>query len=327
MIDNEKIEAVRRKLFSLRYVSLFDIYFSNYLGYDLFVQVARCKKKDSVRVSFIDFNGSGEVVKLYYSDDVCRNIIKTIKGQICDKSYIDGRIKHDNVYINSYINSQYFEFSRYIPNDLMFLEDFFFLIFELIPRCYDVIFRKMIIKENHRLSYSSYYDGLDFDLFNDDIDLIFNSDVIKKGNKLYKARKALFLERFDNKYYAVYDDDVIVRVRYDKLEGKLYFGCSCDDNLCGYVYATLKFISNKIIFSKFYKIIDISSTHNLLDILERGEYCLCIGVRDGNYRVIDSKGDIYNLPILVDGKSQFAILEDEDGKLKDAVDDYLNSLD
>lgn len=326
-MDNDyKIELVRRKLFSLSYVSLFEVYFFNYLGYDLFIQFARCKSRNRVRVSFIDFNSSGKITKVYYSDSVSRDIIKSMKNRVSDRSYIDRRLKGENVYINSYINSQYFEFSRYIPNSYGFLEDFFFLLFELIPKCYDVIFKKMLVKENHRLSYSAYYDGLFFDLFHDDIETLFDSDVIKKGNKLYKSKKALFLEQFDDKYYAFYEDDIVVRIIYNKIEHKLYFSCTCNDGMCSYVYTTMKIISNKIISPKFYKIIDISNTHNLLDILRMGEYYLCIGLKNGNYRVIDSKGDIYELPIIMDGKCQFRILEDEMGCLKESVDKYLNQL-
>ena len=82
----------------------------------------------------------------------------------------------------------------------------------------------------------------------------------------------------------------------------------------------MKFIANKVIFPRFYKIIDTSNTHNILDILQKGEYYLCIGLKDDKYKVVDNKGDIYYLPIKVNDEFLFRILEDENSNLKEQVD-------
>lgn len=323
MKSYEKLDSVRGRLFSFNYIPIFDVYFSDYLGNDLFVQVARCKKRNSMRIAFIDFNGSNKIVKMYYTDYGSKNMIDIMKGRHSLRSYIDGRVKKNNVYLNSYINGEYYEFSKYIPEDWDFLEDFFFLVFQFLPKCYEEIFKKMIIDSNHRLNYDSFYDGLRFNLFCDDIDTLFDKDVVKKGNKLYKNKDVLFLEKFDDRYYAVFSDFVVVRIKYDKRGHKLYFGCSCDDNFCSHVYAVLKFIVNRVIFPKFYKIVDVSNSHNILDILEVGEYYLSLGISDGKYIIMDNKGDIYRVPIMVDGVMQFAILEDEDHSLEDDLNSYL----
>ena len=321
----DKIFSVRIKLLSLNYVALFDLFFSNYLGHDLYIQLAYCKKKNLVRISYIDFKGTNKLVKSYYSDSICRGLIKLMQKATCNKSYINNRIKTDKVYLTSYINNQEFEFSRYIPEELEYLEDFFSIVFEYLPKIYDCIFKKLIIKENHKVTYNAYYDGVDFDLFKDEIDKLFEEDIVKSGNKLYKGKKALFLEKFDNRYYAVFKDDIIARVKYDSIEKKLHFGCNCGNSNCEHIHVTLKFIKDKIIFPRFYKLVDTTNTHNILDILQRGEYYLCIGIEDDKFKVIDNKGDIYRLPIKLNDNFEFRILEDESGKLKKEVETALEN--
>lgn len=316
----DKIFVTRTKLLSFNYIALFDIFFSNYLGHDLYIQIAYCKKKNLVRISYIDYKGTNKLVKSYFSDAICRGLIKLMQNVKCEKSFINNRIKTDKVYIVSYINNQEFEFSRYIPEELECLEDFFSVIFQYLPKIYECIFKKLIVKENHKITYNAYYEGLDFDIFNEDVDKLFKEEIIKEGNKLYKGKKALFLEKFDNRYYSIFNNDIVTRIKYDDLEKKLHFGCNCGNNYCEHIHATLKFIANKVIFPRFYKIIDTSNTHNILDILQKGEYYLCIGLKDDKYKVVDNKGDIYYLPIKVNDEFLFRILEDENSNLKEQVD-------
>ena len=174
-----------------------------------------------------------------------------------------------------------------------------------------------------------YREGLDFDLFKDKLENVFEYQIIERGKEYYKEGRVLFLEKIDERYFAVVGGKelYVVIIKYDSENNKTYVYCSCPcDYVCKHICAVILSIrDNK--FRKFYKITRVNDDMPLMERLMNFNFMITIGIDDQgvNYLVIED-GQIKILPVLnKDGISAWKVLEDDSKnslskRLKDICD-------
>ncbi|HIQ94665.1 TPA: SWIM zinc finger family protein, partial [Candidatus Ventrenecus stercoripullorum] len=169
----------------------------------------------------------------------------------------------------------------------------------------------------------------EFDLFNGDINEIFRYPIVQRGKKYYEEDKIKFLEKIDNRYFAIVEgtEKYIVIVKYDEKEKKTQVYCSCPcEFYCKHICAVILAIrDNK--FKRFYKIMYKNPNKNLLERIMDFEYFLCLGIVEQNFEIINNYGELELVPILdVNNKYNWEILEDsEDQKLMKQVKYFLDN--
>ena len=313
----------------------------NYEGYNLYMILSESKKYNSYRLSWFDLDEIKDkhIEKYICCEYIHTDIINLIKN---DYAKYDVAIDYndefltdkDTVIFNANIktkksNAINVSFKKYLPKNLTILADLIIFVFKNMPRKYEGFMYELLAKLTGSTEKYEYKKEFEFDLFNDDINEIFRYPIVQRGKKYYEEDKIEFLEKIDNRYFAIVEgtEKYIVIVKYDEKEKKTQVYCSCPcEFYCKHICAVILAIrDNK--FKRFYKIMYKNPNKNLLERIMDFEYFLCLGIVEQNFEIINNYGELELVPILdVNNKYNWEILEDsEDQKLMKQVKYFLDN--
>lgn len=113
--------------------------------------------------------------------------------------------------INTHVDGEDYQFkaNQIIPNDWKFLFEAIVILFEYAPNVVSELCNKILALFNNVVSYVKY--DYSFDLNFEDACLgIFNDEEMKMGKEYYLAKKITFLEKIQDKYYAIINGDIVI---------------------------------------------------------------------------------------------------------------------
>lgn len=313
----------------------------NYEGFNLYMILTESKKYNSYRLSWFDLDEIKDkhIEKYICCEYIHTDIINLIKN---DYAKYDVAIDYndefltdkDTVIFNANIktkksNAINVSFKKYLPKNLTILADLIIFVFKNMPRKYEGFMYELLAKLTGSTEKYEYKKEFEFDLSNDDINEIFRYPIVQRGKKYYEEDKIEFLEKIDNRYFAIVEgtEKYIVIVKYDEKEKKMQVYCSCPcEFYCKHICAVILAIrDNKL--NRFYKIMYKNPNKNLLERIMDFEYFLCLGLVEQNFEIINNYGELELVPILdVNNKYNWEILEDsEDEKLMKQVKYFLDN--
>jgi len=299
---------------------LFDLYLENYHTFYIYIRLDYYKKLKCYRISWIDLahiskNNIDSVISYEYlpleAFEQFKNIIKNIHINNYDEVNGENNVVTVNNYIND--NKFNFHFNRYIPKEISQLFNALIVLFDNLPIKLNGFLQEMAAEINGNKNKYEYRESFNFDLFNDDLESVFEYQIIERGEKYFEENRVFFLEKIKDEYFAVVGGEelYVINIAYDEINKiiKTYCSCPCEF-LCKHLVAVILAIRNNR-FRNFYKL-----THkgNLLDKVMNFNFLLSIGIDDqGNNYLIIEDGLIKLLSIKnKDGLSEWEVLEDDD---------------
>ncbi len=307
---------------------LLDIQMHDYEGCDIYIRLDFYKKEKVHKLSWVDLNHinnkaikpyiNSEYVSVKYLDNIAHSINN---NNLKDINYSDLDVNDGLVKLNLYFyekkkrNSISILFHRYIPNELPFVFDIFANVFDNLPYKMEMFLRILAAKLNGEEERYDNEKSFKFNLYKSELDTCFRKNIITKGRKYYAADKVKFLEKINDKYYAVVKGkkDYAVIVNYDKRlnETRLYCYCSCEFH-CKHEYAVILAIRNKD-FKKFYKVAYDINTDNVMEKIVGFKYFLCAGVRNDKLILLNNYGNIEYVSLFSkEGKLMWKVIEDDE---------------
>lgn len=298
-----------------------EIYLLNYETYNIYIRIDYIKKLNIFKLSWFDL----EVIKDnniekymnvgYISRKIVDNIIKILENK--ENNYHEEQNKN-TVIFNAYINEGYhYQFNRYIPKELSFLSEIFITIFNELPRKLDNFLYEVHAELMNTKTKYEYHDLFIFDLYNDNLNKLFSKNIIERGNKYYKEEKVKFLEKIEDKYYAVVEGThrYLVVIKYDEQSNETLVYCTCPcEFYCKHIYSVIKAIRNNS-ENKFYKVLYINKKENLLENVVNSKYLLCSGIEEDYLEIINKYGFLELVPLLDEkNRLNFKILEEDKEK-------------
>ncbi len=301
---------------------LLEIYLENYHDFNIYIRLDYYKKLKSYKLSWADLaNLTSEIVDSvisyeYLPDSIIKDIENVFNNIELNKY---AKTTTDNFKVTYNINllgkSNSYIFNRYIPEELKELIDITEIIFDSLPRKLISFLLELCALVDGKTNKYEYQETTTFDLFHDNLDILFDSEIINRGEKYYEEGRVFFLEKIKNSYYAVVGGKglYVIIITYDEKKQTIKMYCSCPcEFACKHICAVIMAIRTKR-FRKFYKITPKANSQELLDRIMNFNFLLTIGIDDegNNYLVIED-GLIKLLPVLNDkGTSDWSVLEDD----------------
>ena len=161
-----------------------------------------------------------------------------------------------------------------------------------------------------------------FNLNKDNIDDLFAKEVVVLGKRL--ENRVTFLEKINNRYLAIVEDSKVNSVIIENVTKDFYtMSCSTEKPyLDEHIYATLKSIREKK-YKNFYKVKYKNNGVNMLEDVRKGKFYLAYGIENDNLLIVSENGGLSKLPILVNGKVAFEVIEDDDNlSLSKIIENY-----
>ncbi len=217
-----------------------------------------------------------------------------------------------------------FKTTQYLPKEWFFMYEVIMVLFEHIPNIMNELCVELLAVLNNSTSKIEYNSSLIFDLFNDNIENLFQENSVIDGKRYYDDNKVTFLEKVNGKYFAIVNDYiVIVDYNENKKILNLYCDHSCHDYE-GQLYAVLKsIIKNKM--KPFYKITVAKSADNFWNNTGSFQFYLCYGLKKNNLKVIHASEESL-LPLSMVYKGLVKICYDKEEKLKKEVIKHLEKI-
>ncbi len=326
----DKIELYLRKKGHQLCMSVF---LSGYNGNNIYVRFDYLPKLSCYKIVWVDLNFFQEKnMDAYLNMQLVTKVLSMKMVELMSKnnrpscySYND-RFIGDRVEILSYFqeNVQEYVFDRFLPLEWNFLIDPLAIIFSYLPRSMEVFLNEIFAKFDGYEKNYSFRKPIRFDIFHEDLSILFNSSSIQIGNKYYESGAVSFLEKIEDKYYSIVDERRSYLVIITDLGNHQYkFSCSCKtDNYCRHLYAVIMAIRNNK-FKKFYKVKYTGREESLLDKVTISNFYLCFGVEDEKLLIISSDEMVMPVNIIANGKKVFEVIEDDDNlSLSKLMDDY-----
>lgn len=288
----------------------------------IYIRLDYDKNVDAYRLSWCDISkiANKKIIEWVNTCLVYPYIVDKIK-EIIAKNDISEDFKDDEninskVIINSYLtdyeaNKKEFVFKRYIPKCWEFLADVLYNIFDILPSYYRMYFKIMV----ERLIKPSKGYLFAFDYQNDNIDELFEKQIIARGKKYYEEDRILFLEKYNDFIYAVVQgsERYLISIIRNEKSNELQMSCNCEcDFFCKHIYAAIMALKEKK-EKKFFKIAPIDNKKTMLEKLKNFNYLLCVDIVGDSFVIIDDM-EYKFADILFDKKLQFKIIEDDENK-------------
>lgn len=297
---------------------LLEIYLLNYETFNLYIRIDYIKKLNTYKLSWIDLeiiknnNIEKYISSVYIDKNIINQIINILEGK--ENNYHKEQEKNI-VILNCYINEGYhYRFTKYIPKKLTFLSELFVLIFNNLSRKLEDFLYELHAEIMNTRSKYDYHDFFTFDLYNDNLNELFNKKIIERANKYYKEEKVKFLEKIEDKYYAVVEGThrYLIVIKYDDNTKEMLVYCTCHcEFYCKHIYSVIQAIRNKK-ENKFYKVLYINKHENLLENTINNKYLLSSGIEEEYIEIINKYGELELVPLLDDNnKLNFKVLEED----------------
>ena len=298
------------------------VFLGNYNGNSIYVRFDYIPKHSVYKIVWFDLNYFDEKhIDEYINVQMVTKVLSmklvrlmSKQESVSDYSFNE-RIIGDRVEILSYFNDKVCEyvFDRFLPLEWKFLIDPLAIIFSYLPRSMEVFLNEIFGKFDGLESNYNYRKPIKFNLMKDDLEELFTMSAITVGNKYYESDAVSFLEKIDNKYYAIVDERrpyLVIITEFD--DGSVLFKCSCKtDNFCKHLYAVILAIRNKK-FKKFYKVKYIGREETMLEKVTLGNFYLCFGVDEEKLLIISGDEIVIPVDIMHNGKKAFEVIEDDD---------------
>ena len=203
--------------------------------------LSESKKYNSYRLSWFDLDEIKDkhIEKYICCEYINSDIIDFIKNDYAKYDVVidyndEFLTDKDTVIFNANIKTKKsniinVSFKKYLPKNLSILADLIIFVFKNMPRKYEGFMYELLAKLTGSTEKYEYKKEFDFDLFNGDINKIFRYPIVQRGKKYYEEDKIEFLEKIDNRYFAIVEgtEKYIVIVKYDDKEKKTQVYCSC----------------------------------------------------------------------------------------------------
>ena len=320
-VYDEKLNKIKKyfnkeKLF-------FDMYLENYEGYYIYIRIDYYKKNKGYKLSWFDLdlfdiNNIDKCISQEYvldkTIDAYNEMIEKLDDDI-DLSYGNSK---GRVTININASKKYsFSFYKFLPKKLSSISNLIYTIFNSLPRRLEnFLFEMHAELTNTKIRYE-YKQEFDFDLFNDDLNSLFDNKIVYRGKKYREEGRVSFLEKIDNKYYAIVDgnETYVVVIKYLEEEKKTQVYCSCPcEFYCKHIYAVIEAIRNNE-FKLFYKISYVIPNSDLFERIMNFGYTLCLTIVDDKFLIINHNGELDLVPILdEDGNCNWRVFEEDENE-------------
>lgn len=319
---NSYLILVKKYFKKLKTELLAEVFLENYNNRNIYIRIDFYKKARVYKLNFIDLEHieSNDISVWINSCNIEPNSIYHIEN-IFNNLKISNIISKDSDYrvtINARVkNNVHFEFNRFIPLELYSLTDFFILIFNNCPKKYEGFFFELVSLIIGNSKDFTYNDEIKFDIMKSNLKKLFIDEDIIKGTQYYEEGLIKFLEKIEDKYYAIVDgaEMYVVILEYDEKKKimKVYCNCPCDF-YCKHVAAVLIGIRNNY-EKRFYKLNYNSTKNSFLERLMNYKFFLCIGMQNEGLKILSKEGNIEVAPLLdINNHCQWSVIEDDDKK-------------
>lgn len=299
------------------------VYLNNYNGNNIYIRLDFIRKLSVYKIVWFDLNFFNEKnIEMYVNSQMLTkflslNLVEKMMSIKHEGGYVtDDKIIGDRVEIVTYFtdNQKEFVFDRFLPVEWEFLVSPLAMIFSYLPRSMDVFINEMFAKFDGTEERFNYKKPIRFDIEQGKFEDLFKKHVATRGEVLYEDGKVKFLEKFEDRYMAIVEDEnrvhLVVIDQLKENEALLWCDCKCDF-YCKHIYAVFKAIRNKK-FNNFYKVKYTGGNESLLEKVTVGNFQLCFGIEDDKILLITSDGAIFPTNIVQKGKVVFSVIEDDD---------------
>ena len=299
---------------------LVEVCLENYNNRNLYFRIDYFKKDSVYKLSYIDLDHieSNNIGMWINSCLMEPNTINYIENLFNNCKFEDIVVKDNQylVYINTFFNKFiHIEFNRFLTASMNILTELFIIIFNNCPKKIEGFFFEIVALITNCENKFTYNDEIEFDLFNDNINKLFDDNIIDKGLKYYEDDQIKFLEKIDNQYIAMVEgaDDYVLIIDYNDKSKILQLFCSCPNHTyCKHLYAVLLAIRNNN-FKPFYKVVYEKKDSSLLQRIMDFKYYLCVGLDNEGLKLINRDGNVDVVPLRdMDNICNFKVIEDDD---------------
>lgn len=298
----------------------------NYECYNIYIRLDELKNTKTYKLSWFDLDLvlTKDIEKYISSEYIPSDRIEAFINNIGNLQDINTNYKSEtlveerkvllSVKLNTSNGEQInVEFDKYLPEELTYVYDILNFIFQNLPKKLEGFLYEIISSITGETEKYEYKKEFDFDLFNDDLEDIFNENIIERGEKYFDEKRVLFLEKIDDRYFGVvngtYKYLTIVKYNEEEKKTQVYCNCPCEF-FCKHIYAVMKAIRNNE-FSRFYKICQKNNTKDLLEKVLSFDYYLCLGIEDDLLVIVNNQGSLELVPVVdEDNNPLWDVLED-----------------
>ncbi len=319
----KKISAIKKEYKHTN--SLLEMTILNYHQANIYIRLDYYKKLNSYKISWLDLddyqNNFDALISYEYVPVEVATKLTEIISKIPDNE--ESQIQKDEflVTIDSSLKTAkgtnfHLSFSRYLPTTNRLYLDILSLLFDSLPKRLNGFGEEMAaLFFGNRKKYE-YQEEIQFDLFNGDLNALFEWQIQERGEVYHQEGRVLFLEKIADSYIAVVGGSALYAtiIKYNEVARTIMVSCSCPcEYMCKHLYAVILAIRNSE-YRKLYKLTRKNDQMPLLDRIMNFHFLLSIGIDDqGNNYLIIEDGQIKLLPVKnSQGKSDWIILEDDE---------------
>ncbi len=312
-----------------------ELYVFNYEGYYFYITINYIKKLKVYKLSWFDLNVLDEnkmekyVNYVYISNELIDRINVHYCNYIVNSQYQGVLESGKNVVkLNAYIQTKgddmiSVSFYKYLPKSLECLADLFIIIFKNLPKKLENFLFEILAALNDNTGKYEYKKEFSFNLFDDDMDKIFAYQIVERGKQYYEEKNVLFLEKIDDKYFAIVEgtEKYLVIIKYNEKDSIIQVYCSCPcEFYYKHIYAVILAIRNND-FYHFSKVMYKNPNKGLIESIMELDYFLCLGVIEQNLEIVNNYGELELVPILdINSQCNWKVLEDtEDEQLEKQI--------
>lgn len=318
----------------------FAAYLNNYNKFHIYIRIDYVERLKCYKLRWfdLDFVKTSKISVFESSEYIEEDIILEIE-RLCAELTIDqkknywGKENNVGIYIDAKCkNSEEvkIKFYKYIPEKHEALYEIMSLIFEILPKKLSPFFEEIGYIYSEEADNFEYEKNFRLDLFKGQLEKVFDIRNIIRGTRYYEQNRVLFLERVDDRYFAVVNDEELhlVIIKYDDVSHDMQVYCSCEDNnFCEHIFAVILAIrANK--FKSFYKVMPKKEYVSMFDKLMHINYVFSIGMVEDVLGIIGDNGEIKWIEILDEEKNpRWVIVEDDEkNKLTKEMTKFLDSV-
>lgn len=337
--NKKKIKMINN--YNKKYPAILTMKLLNYEGNNFYISINYVKRIDAYRLSW--FNLADNDSK-YYMDTISfvhipKKVINLIREDYSkidiDLNYHEEYSEQDDdiIVLNADIKTLKSEkidmcFKRYLPLEYDCLLNLIGFLFANMPRLYEYFYNEIIAILSGDTEKYEYKKSITFDLFNGDLNDIFDETIINRATDYYNKSKVSFLEKIENGYIALVNgtNKYIVIIEYYEENKTIKFHCTCPcEFFCKHMCAVVLAIRNKR-YKPFYKVSSKNKDDDLLYKILKFNYYFCIGIKDDCLEIINSSGEIEMVDIIDDKNyCKWQIIEDDDNNsLTKKMNKYIN---
>ena len=333
MLDkNKAIKKISNYLSKKSHTNYLSIQLESYSNRDLYIRLDYVEKLKAYKIVWydlqyinlrhLDYYTDMQLVSSFFANKLVELLfnIKAKPGSAIDDKILGDRV----IFINKIKKdeTQEYIYDRYLPIKWSALIEPLALVFSYLPRSMECYLSEMFAIFDNKVELYNSIKPIKFNLNKDNIDDLFAKEVVVLGKRL--ENRVTFLEKINNRYLAIVEDSKVNSVIIENVTKDFYtMSCSTEKPyLDEHIYATLKSIREKK-YKNFYKVKYKNNGVNMLEDVRKGKFYLAYGIENDNLLIVSENGGLSKLPILVNGKVAFEVIEDDDNlSLSKIIENY-----